>query len=136
MCESLKLIEELEGVINKMHTHIKELRTRQEDVNLMRNDIQHQLENKEPTNSTAYNLSQAYHLLSKERRIVTDEIELLQDTLNKVDESFGHICHYKNKKQRVYNARKLKRSRGSEVYLSRRLNLEENVLKQVKNYLK
>ena len=136
MCESLKLIEELECVVVKMHNHIKELRARQEDVNLMRNDIQHQLENKEPTNSTAYNLSQAYHLLSKELRIVTDEIELLQETLNKVDESFGHISHYKNKKQREYNARKLKRSRGSEVYLSRRLNLEENVLKQVKNYLK
>ena len=136
MCESLKLIEELEGVINKMHTHIKELRARQEDVSLMRNDIQHELENKEPTSSSAYNLSQAYHLLSKERRSVTDEIELLQETLNRIDESFGHISHYKSKKQREYNARKLKRSRGSEVYLSRRLNLEENVLKQVKNYLK
>ena len=136
MCESLKLIEELEGVINKMHTHIKELRARQEDVSLMRNDIQHELENKEPTSSSAYNLSQAYHLLSKERRIVTDEIELLQETLNKIDESFGHIMHYRNKKDREYAARKMKRSRGSEVYLSRRLNLEENVLKQVKNYLK
>ena len=136
MCESLKLIEELEEVINKMHTHIKELRARQEDVSLMRNDIQHELENKEPTSSSAYNLSQAYHLLSKERRIVTDEIELLQETLNKVDESFGHISHYKNKKQREYNARKLKRSRGSEVYMSRRLDLDDNVLRQVKNYLK
>lgn len=136
MCESLKLIEELEEVINKMHIHIKELRARQEDVSLMRNDIQHQLENKEPTSSSAYNLSQAYHLLSKERRIVTDEIELLQETLDKVDEGFGHISHYRNKKEREYNARKLKRSRGSEAYLSRRLNLNENVLKQVKNYLK
>ena len=44
--------------------------------------------------------------------------------------------HYRNKKEREYAARKMKRSRGSEVYLSRRLNLEENVLKQVKNYLK
>lgn len=136
MCESLKLIEELEEVINKMHTHIKELRARQVDVSLMRNDIQHELENKEPTSSSAYNLSQAYHLLSKERRIVTDEIELLQETLNKIDESFGHISHYKSKKQREHNARKLRRSRGSEVYLSRRLNLDDNILKQVKDYLK
>ena len=136
MCESLKLIEELECVVNKMHSHIKDLRARQIDVSLMRNDIQHELENKEPTNASAYNLSQAYHLLSKERRIVTDEIELLQETLDKIDESFGHIMHYRNKKEREYAARKMKRSRGSEVYLSRRLNLEENVLKQVKNYLK
>ena len=74
MCESLKLIEELECVVNKMHSHINDLRARQIDVSLMRNDIQHELENKEPTNTSAYNLSQAYHLLSKERRIVTDEI--------------------------------------------------------------
>ena len=136
MCESLKLIEELECVVSKMHSHIKDLRTRQIDVSLMRNDIQHGLENKEPTNASAYNLSQAYHLLSKERRIVTDEIELLQETLNKIDESFGHISHYKNKKQREYAARKMKRSRGSEVYMSRRLDLDDNVLRQVKNYLK
>ena len=136
MCESLKLIEELECVVSKMHSHIKVLRARQIDVSLKRNDIQHELENKEPTNASAYNLSQAYHLLSKERRIVTDEIELLQETLDKIDESFGHISHYKNKKQREYNARKLKRSRGSEVYMSRRLDLDDNVLRQVKNYLK
>ena len=136
MCESLKLIEELECVVSKMHSHIKDLRARQIDVSLKRNDIQHELENKEPTNASAYNLSQAYHLLSKERRIVTDEIELLQETLDKIDESFGHISHYKNKKQREYNARKLKRSRGSEVYMSRRLDLDDNVLRQVKNYLK
>ena len=136
MCESLKLIEELECVVNKMHSHIKDLRARQIDVSLMRNDIQHELENKEPTNASAYNLSQAYHLLSKERRIVTDEIELLQETLDKIDESFGHIMHYRNKKEREYAARKMKRSRGSEVYMSRRLDLDDNVLRQVKNYLK
>ena len=136
MCESLKLIEELECVVNKMHSHIKDLRARQIDVSLMRNDIQHELENKEPTNASAYNLSQAYHLLSKERRIVTDEIELLQETLNKIDESFGHIMHYRNKKEREYAAKKMKRSRGSEVYMSRRLDLDDNVLRQVKNYLK
>ena len=136
MCESLKLIEELECVVSKMHSHIKDLRARQIDVSLMRNDIQHELENKEPTNASAYNLSQAYHLLSKERRIVTDEIELLQETLNKIDESFGHIMHYRNKKEREYAARKMKRSRGSEVYMSRRLDLDDNVLRQVKNYLK
>ena len=136
MCESLKLIEELECVVSKMHSHIKDLRARQIDVSLMRNDIQHELENKEPTNASAYNLSQAYHLLSKERRIVTDEIELLQETLNKIAESFGHIMHYRNKKEREYAARKMKRSRGSEVYMSRRLDLDDNVLRQVKNYLK
>ena len=136
MCESLKLIEELECVVNKMHSHIKDLRVRQIDVGLMRNDIQHELENKEPTNTSAYNLSQAYHLLSKERRIVTDEIELLQETLDKIDESFGHIMHYRNKKEKEYTAREMKRSRGSEVYVSRRLDLDDNVLKQVKNYLK
>ena len=136
MCKSLKLIEELECVVSKMHSHIKDLRARQIDVSLMRNDIQHELENKEPTNTSAYNLSQAYHLLSKERRIVTDEIELLQETLNKIDESFGHIMHYRNKKEREYAARKMKRSRGSEVYMSRRLDLDDNVLRQVKNYLK
>ena len=136
MCESLKLIEELECVVSKMHSHIKDLRARQIDVSLMRNDIQHELENKEPTNASAYNLSQAYHLLSKERRIVTDEIELLQETLDKIDESFGHIMHYRNKKEREYAARKMKRSRGSEVYMSRRLDLDDNVLRQVKNYLK
>ena len=42
MCESLKLIEELECVVNKMHSHIKDLRARQIDVSLMRNDIQHE----------------------------------------------------------------------------------------------
>lgn len=136
MCESLKLIEELECVINKMHSHIKDLRARQVDVSLMRNDIQHELENKKPTSASAYNLSRAYHLLSKERRIVTDEIELLQETLDKIDEGFGHIIHYRNKKEREYAARKMKRSRGSEVYKSRRLDLDDNVLRQVKNYLK
>lgn len=136
MCESLKLIEELECVVNKMHLHIKDLRARQIDVSLMRNDIQHELENKEPTSASAYNLSRAYHLLSKERRIVTDEIELLQETLDKIDEGFGHIMHYRNKKEKEYAARKMKRSRGSEVYKSRRLDLDDNVLRQVKNYLK
>ena len=79
MCKSLELIEMMAETVTEMHLHIKELRERQNDVNLMRSDIQHQLENEEVTPTNAYNLAKAYHLLSKERREVTDEIELLQD---------------------------------------------------------
>ena len=77
MCKGLELIEMMAETVTEMHLHIKELRERQNDVNLMRSDIQHQLENEEVTPTNAYNLAKAYHLLSKERREVTDEIELL-----------------------------------------------------------
>ena len=135
MCKSLELIEMMAETVTEMHLHIKELRERQNDVNLMRSDIQHQLENEEVTPTNAYNLAKAYHLLNKERREVTDEIELLQDAINKVSEGFGHIGYYYENKVRECEYRKNRREKGSEVYSSRKLDLEGNVLQQVKDYL-
>lgn len=135
MCKSLELIEELEATVTKMHYYIRDLRGKQNDLSLMRQDIQHQLENEEVDSTNAYNLSKAYHLLSKERRIVTDEIEILQDTLNRIEQGFGHIVYYKQGKQKEYEFKESLRKSGSESYNPRRLDLSGNVLKQVKKYL-
>ena len=81
MCKSLELIEQMGNIVTEMHSHIKELREKQYDINLMRTDIQHQLENETVDPTSAYNLAKAYHILSKERRVIADEIELIQETI-------------------------------------------------------
>lgn len=135
MCKTLELLGDLEAVVTEMHLHIKELRTRQVDVDLMRTDIEHQLENNEVTATNAYNLAKSFHLLSKERRVIKDEIEIMQNILDSVNNGFGHISHYKNTKEKEYNFKKGLRDRGSDAYNPRRLNLDSNVLEQVKSYL-
>lgn len=135
MCKTLELLGDLEAVVTQMHTHIKGLRTRQVDVDLMRTDIEHQLENHEVSSANAYNLAKAFHLLSKERRVLKDEIEIMQNILDSVNNGFGHISHYKNTKQKDYNFRKELRDKGSEAYKPRKLDLTSNVLEQVKSYL-
>lgn len=136
MCKSLELIEQMSNTVTQMHHHIKELREKQTDINLMRSDIQHQLENENVDGSSAYNLAKSYHMLSKARRVITDEIEILQDTLNKVGDSFGHIVYYHENKVKEYEFYKARRENGKDSYNPRKLDLEGNVLEQVKDYLK
>lgn len=136
MCKSLELIEQLGKTVTEMHSHIKTLREKQTDINLMRSDIQHQLENESVDTSSAYNLAKSYHILSKERRIIGDEIEILQDALNKVADSFGHIIYYHENKVKEYEFYKARRENGKEAYNPRKLDLNGNILEQVKDYLK
>lgn len=135
MCKTLELLEELEEVITQMHLHIKEMRTKQIDIDLMRTDIEHQLENHEVNPTSAYNLAKSFHLLSKERRVLKDEIEIMQNILDSVSNGFGHISHYKMAKYKEYEFRKGLREKGTDSYKPRKLDLNSNVLEQVKVFL-
>ena len=135
MCKSLDLIKDLGDIVTEMHSHIKELRDKQINCNLIRTDIQHQLENESINPSLAYNLAKAYHLASKERRVLGDEIEILQDAINRVSEGFGHIVYYHESKVKEYEFSKERREKGSECYNVRKLDLNGDVLKQAKEFL-
>lgn len=136
MCKSLELIEQMGNIVTEMHSHIKELREKQYDINLMRTDIQHQLENEVVDTTSAYNLAKAYHMLSKERRVIADEIELIQETITRATNGFGNTNYYYENKVKEYEYYKGRRENGKEAYNPRKLDLEGNVLKQVKEYLK
>ena len=95
------------NIVTEMHSHIKELREKQYDINLMRTDIQHQLENETVDTTSAYNLAKAYHILSKERRVIADEIELIQETITRAANGFGNTNYYMKIRLRSMNTIKV-----------------------------
>ena len=135
MCKTLDLLNELNEVLGKIAEHGKSLNQELSLLDNCRNDIIHLIENAEVTQSKSYNIMKAFQLLSIERRTVKNEVEIMQSVIAKTSAIQPQIVDLMERKEREYEKKIKLTTMGMESYKSRNLDLDGNILQQVKDLI-
>ena len=135
MCKTLDLLNELNEVLGKIAEHGKSLNQELSLLDNCRNDIIHLIENAEVTQSKSYNIMKALQLLSIERRTVKNEVEIMQSVIAKTSAIQPQIVDLMERKEREYEKKIKLTTMGMESYKSRNLDLDGNILQQVKDLI-
>ena len=135
MCKTLDLLNELNEVLGKIAEHGKSLNQELSLLDNCRNDIIHLIENAEVTQSKSYNIMKALQLLSIERRTVKNEVEIMQSVIAKTSAIQPQIVDLIERKEREYEKKIKLTTMGMESYKSRNLDLDGNILQQVKELI-
>lgn len=135
MCKTLDLLKELNEVLGKIAEHGKSLNQELSLLDNCRNDIIHLIENAEVTQSKSYNIMKAFQLLSIERRTVKNEVEIMQSVIAKTSAIQPQIVDLIERKEREYEKKIKLTTMGMESYKSRNLDLDGNILQQVKDLI-
>ena len=135
MCKTLDLLKELNDVMTKIAEHGKSLNQELSLLDNCRNDIIHLIENAEVTQSKSYNIMKAFQLLSVERRAVKNEVEIMQSVGAKTSTIQPQIVDLIERKEREYEKKIKLTTMGMESYKSRNLDLDGNILQQVKDLI-
>ena len=135
MCKTLDLLNELNEVLGKIAEHGKSLNQELSLLDNCRNDIIHLIENAEVTQSKSYNIMKALQLLSIERRTVKNEVEIMQSVIAKTSAIQPQIVDLIERKEREYEKKIKLTTMGMESYKSRNLDLDGNILQQVKDLI-
>lgn len=135
MCKTLDLLNELNEVLGKIAEHGKSLNQELSLLDNCRNDIIHLIENAEVTQSKSYNIMKAFQLLSIERRTVKNEVEIMQSVIAKTSAIQPQIVDLVERKEREYEKKIKLTTMGMESYKSRNLDLDGNILQQVKDLI-
>lgn len=135
MCKTLDLLNELNEVLGKIAEHGKSLNQELSLLDNCRNDIIHLIENAEVTQSKSYNIMKAFQLLSIERRTVKNEVEIMQSVIAKTSAIQPQIVDLIERKEREYEKKIKLTTMGMESYKSRNLDLDGNILQQVKDLI-
>lgn len=135
MCKTLDLLNELNEVLGKITEHGKSLNQELSLFDNCRNDIIHLIENAEVTQSKSYNIMKALQLLSIERRTVKNEVEIMQSVIAKTSAIQPQIVDLIERKEREYEKKIKLTTMGMESYKSRNLDLDGNILQQVKELI-
>ena len=135
MCKTLDLLKELNDVMTKIAEHGKSLNQELSLLDNCRNDIIHLIENAEVTQSKSYNIMKAFQLLSVERRTVKNEVEIMQSVGAKTSTIQPQIVDLIERKEREYEKKVKLSNMGMDSYKSRNLDLEGNILQQVKDLI-
>lgn len=135
MCKTLDLLNELNEVLGKIAEHGKSLNQELSLLDNCRNDIIHLIENAEVTQSKSYNIMKAFQLLSIERRAVKNEVEIMQSVIAKTSAIQPQIVDLIERKEREYEKKIKLTTMGMESYKSRNLDLDGNILQQVKDLI-
>lgn len=133
MCKTLDLLNELNDVLGKIAQHGESLNKELSLLDGCRNDIMHLIENAEITQSKSYNIMKAFQLLSLERRLVKNEVEIMQSVLAKTTNIQSEIVELTERKEREYEKKVGLVNLGMDSYKPRSLDLDGNVLQQVKD---
>lgn len=119
MSRAYELVSKLQDVLDEIESETKRLTNENSKLDVMREDVLHLIENSSLNANQGYKCSKALQLISKERRIIKVESELMRSLYDRVESCKPTIQDAKTKLENK-TAEKVKMvERGASSYTPR-----------------
>ena len=132
MCKSIELLNQMKSLGAELVKQVEYLQKELKRCERIRQDILHKIENSENLNaSNSYNYTKALKVISQYRRKIKNELLAIEPHMNAIGRHYTMAGSALGTVQKRY--KELSNKTGAD-YKARELNLDDNILAQVKDY--
>ena len=132
MCKSIELLNQMKSLGAELVKQVEYLQNELKQCERIRQDILHKIENSENLNaSNSYNYTKALKVISQYRRKIKNELLAIEPHMNAIGRHYAMAGSALGTVQKGY--KELSNKTGAD-YKARELNLDDNILAQVKDY--
>ena len=132
MCKSIELLNQMKSLGAELVKQVEYLQNELKRCERIRQDILHKIENSENLNaSNSYNYTKALKVISQYRRKIKNELLAIEPHMNAIGRHYAMAGSALGTVQKSY--KELSNKTGAD-YKARELNLDDNILAQVKDY--
>lgn len=132
MCKSIELLNQMKSLGAELVKQVEYLQNELKQCERIRQDILHKIENSENLNaSNSYNYTKALKVISQYRRKIKNELLAIEPHMNAIGRHYAMAGSALGTVQKSY--KELSNKTGAD-YKARELNLDDNILAQVKDY--
>lgn len=132
MCKSIELLNQMKSLGAELVKQVEYLQNELKRCERIRQDILHKIENSENLNaSNSYNYTKALKVISQYRRKIKNELLAIEPHMNAIGRHYAMAGSALGTVQKGY--KELSNKTGAD-YKARELNLDDNILAQVKDY--
>lgn len=132
MCKSVELLTQMKALGAELAEQFNHLQKELKRCERIRQDILHKIENSDDINAPmSYNYTKALKIISQYRRKIKNELTAIEPYMSAIGKHYVMAGSVLGNVQKGYN--ELSNKTGAD-YRSRELNLDENILMQVKEY--
>lgn len=132
MCKSIELLNQMKSLGAELVKQVEYLQKELKRCERIRQDILHKIENSENLNaSSSYNYTKALKVISQYRRKIKNELLAIEPHMNAIGRHYTMAGSALGTVQKSY--KELSNKTGAD-YKARELNLDDNILAQVKDY--
>ena len=132
MCKSIELLNQMKSLGAELVKQVEYLQNELKQCERIRQDILHKIENSENLNaSNSYNYTKALKVISQYRRKIKNELLAIEPHMNAIGRHYAMAGSALGTVQK--SNKELSNKTGAD-YKARELNLDDNILAQVKDY--